>query len=545
MSDIFSAISAQDVHARIARTRSNTAPGPDGLERKHVSTPDAKEMIRILFNLILTTSILPSAWDTNRTILIPKQGNDHGKINNFRPITISSILCRMYWGIIDMKLRKVFSFSPRQKGFIHETGCFTNIRMFNEILRSAKRRTGMTAVQLDIAKAFDTIPHSAIAAALERAGLPHGIKKFIVRSYANITTIIEHKGTRIEIPIRRGINQGDPLSPFLFNLTLDPLLEILEEMPGFRLGGAQNISALAFADDLLLLATGRDDAQALLRETNHYIQQMGMSLAVDKCASFTIVPSADSWYIVDPGLRLEDNQRIPYSSAESSMCYLGGNISPWSGLQCRDLITHMEGTLKRLRNAPLKPHQKLSLTTSHILPNFLHKIILTTPPITTIRSADQVVRTAIKTFLHLPMCTQNGFLYCGKRDGGLGIPKLELLSPCSSLRQGLTLLNSSDPAVRALHEETGLEQRLQALAKTIRLPWPVPHSREIEAYKRARKKEELKKWSSLPTKGRGVPSFTDDRYGNAWLYTPTLLKPSRFLTALRLRSGGVRGIGLQ
>ena len=51
------------------------------------------------------------------------------------------------------------------------------------------------------------------------------------------------------------------------------------------------------------------------------------------------------------------------------------------------------------------------------------------------------------------------------------------------------------------------------------------------------KTEELKAWGQLQIKGRGVPSFTDDRNGNAWLYNPNLLKPSRFLTALRLRGG--------
>ena len=50
------------------------------------------------------------------------------------------------------------------------------------------------------------------------------------------------------------------------------------------------------------------------------------------------------------------------------------------------------------------------------------------------------------------------------------------------------------------------------------------------------KADELKAWRQLQTKGRGVTSFMDDRNGNAWLYNPNL-KPSPFLTALRLRGG--------
>ena len=48
------------------------------------------------------------------------------------------------------------------------------------------------------------------------------------------------------------------------------------------------------------------------------------------------------------------------------------------------------------------------------------------------------------------------------------------------------------------------------------------------------KSEELNRWSQMKSKGRGVTLFADDRSGNAWLYNPKLLKPSRFLTALRL-----------
>jgi hypothetical protein len=51
------------------------------------------------------------------------------------------------------------------------------------------------------------------------------------------------------------------------------------------------------------------------------------------------------------------------------------------------------------------------------------------------------------------------------------------------------------------------------------------------------KADELKAWSQLQTKGRGVTSFTDDRNGNAWLYNSNLLKPSRFLATLRLKGG--------
>lgn len=57
---------------------------------------------------------------------------------------------------------------------------------------------------------------------------------------------------------------------------------------------------------------------------------------------------------------------------------------------------------------------------------------------------------------------------------------------------------------------------------------------------KTQKTEELKKWGQLKSKGRGFVSFIYGRFGNACLYNPNFVKSSRFLTALRLRRGGMR-----
>ncbi|XP_077277357.1 uncharacterized protein LOC143905679 [Temnothorax americanus] len=42
--------------------------------------------------------------------------------------------------------------------------------------------------------------------------------------------------------------------------------------------------------------------------------------------------------------------------------------------------------------------------------------------------------------------------------------------------------------------------------------------------------------AELPFQGKGVPAYKDDKVGNEWLYRPNLLKPSRYITALKLRA---------
>jgi predicted lipase len=72
--ETFQAIMARDIKELIARSRHNTASGPDGMQRKHIIEKDVKGLMRILFNLILVRKIQPRAWNVNRKILIPKKG---------------------------------------------------------------------------------------------------------------------------------------------------------------------------------------------------------------------------------------------------------------------------------------------------------------------------------------------------------------------------------------------------------------------------------------------------------------------------------------
>jgi hypothetical protein len=358
-----------------------------------------------------------------------------------------------------------------------------------------------------------------------------------MNAYRHITTDIEHLGSTTHVDIRRGVKQGDPLSPYVFNAIMNPLLEQLENLRGYTIDDSHSISSLAFADDIILLADDRDTAQNLLTHTETYLQNLGMEIAPNKCISFQIATTRDSWHVTDADLRLLNGVRIPSSAADTTIRYLGGHITPWFGLDHKHIISLLSQTLRRLQGASLKPHQKLKFLTTYLVPHFLHTTVLTTPPITTIRGMDSLIRVHVKDVLHLPASTPNGLLYCGKRDGGLGVPKLEVLSVSTALKLGLTLLSTADAELKALFNITGYEARLDRLAKSASIHWPIPNIRHIDAYKRRQKKMELQKWSQLPTKGKSALSFADDRYGNCWLYDPTLLKPSRFLTALRLRSG--------
>ena len=217
-------------------------------------------------------------------------------VENYRPLTISSHICGTFCGIVDKKLRNVISFSPRQKGFVHVTGCFNNVHILNETIKAAKVRNGLVAIQLDIAKAFDTIPHKDIEEVLKRLGLPKGLLESIMHSYNDLSSTIEYSRSRTEPSLMIAVKQGDPLSPIVFNAIMDPLFAQLQHMKGYVIDESHSLSARAFADDLILLATTKDTAQRPLRHTDSYLNNLGVRIAAAKSTSFEIRPNRDSWY---------------------------------------------------------------------------------------------------------------------------------------------------------------------------------------------------------------------------------------------------------
>jgi hypothetical protein len=62
-----------------------------------------------------------------------KQEKDPGRAENYRPVTIGSLLSPLYWEIVDQKLRAQVSFTPQQKGFVSEAGCFSDVHILKEI----------------------------------------------------------------------------------------------------------------------------------------------------------------------------------------------------------------------------------------------------------------------------------------------------------------------------------------------------------------------------------------------------------------------------
>jgi hypothetical protein len=144
--EILRAITEDDVKRRIKKLKQKTAPGLDGVGVRHMQGPTTTIVLQYLYNILLISCLQPTEWRTISTTLIPKPGKDPSHAENHSPLTIGSLISRIFWGIIDQRLREQTTFSPRQKGFVTEAGCFNNVHILNEIIRAGKSNAGIIGI---------------------------------------------------------------------------------------------------------------------------------------------------------------------------------------------------------------------------------------------------------------------------------------------------------------------------------------------------------------------------------------------------------------
>jgi hypothetical protein len=205
------------------------------------------------------------------TILIHK-GNDREDPENWRPITITSVLyrvifCRLAEGLHTVHEEGINLCNKEQKGFVpRRAGCVEHVAVVNALINDAvQKREPIYVLSLDLRDGFGSAPHDLIRRNLNDLGIPENIKNLVIEFYEDAYIQIQTKGGCTgKIEIGKGVKQGCPLSLTLFNIGLDPLLRFLRknfEEFGYKYYEERELKTKivkAYADDLLLFANSKE-----------------------------------------------------------------------------------------------------------------------------------------------------------------------------------------------------------------------------------------------------------------------------------------------
>ena len=161
------------------------------------------------------------------------------------------------------------------------------------ILENCKKtKQNLSCAWIDYKNAFDNGPHQWILRSLKLfevfprviGFLKHNMKKWKTK------LTLTHESDILmsdNIDIKRGIFQGDSLSPLLFSISLIPLsLELNSSGYRYKIR-TEHITHLLYMDDLKLYAKDDSELEELLGIVKRFSNDIGTDLGLSKCIKAT------------------------------------------------------------------------------------------------------------------------------------------------------------------------------------------------------------------------------------------------------------------
>ena len=121
------------------------------------------------------------------------------------------------------------------------------LRMLME--RAIEKQKDIYMCFIDFEKAFDTVRHELLMERLKSVGVDAADLRVLCNLFWGQKSVVRMGDERSEwTDIQRGVRQGCVLSPDLFSIYSQAVIDELEDMEGIRIGG-MNTNNIRYADD--------------------------------------------------------------------------------------------------------------------------------------------------------------------------------------------------------------------------------------------------------------------------------------------------------
>ena len=196
-----------------------------------------------------------------RAFFIQKDKSKGTVASNYRPITCLPLAWKLLTGIFSDEIYRYLEgqelLPEEQKGCRRKSkGTGDLLYIDKMILKEVKhRRKNLSMAWVDYRKAYDMIPHSWLIECLTALKVNQNVRNLLSETMKSWRVEMMCKDEILgEVRIKRGIFQGDALSPFLFVISMIPLTSILRKAaPGYEFSSSKvKINHLLYMDDLKL-----------------------------------------------------------------------------------------------------------------------------------------------------------------------------------------------------------------------------------------------------------------------------------------------------
>ena len=298
------------------------AYGPDNISSMVLkmftnNVPSFLDCVVKLLTISIETSCLPLVW--KKAIVSPIfKGGDRSDVNNYRPISLTCILCKLLEHVICSRMwchiNDYGIIKENQHGFRKSLNTTTQLlHVTHRAAEALDRKRDYHIVSFDFTKAFDRVPHDLLVYKLRKYNFDQSCVMWIENWLKDRVSLVSANGhLSKEFEVCSGVPQGSVLGPLLFLLYINDIHS-----------GISYSDCRLYADDTLLSCDVTDDQSLLQKDVDilyKWACDWGMSFNPGKCVHVQVgkptpnlnitlgnepIPSSD--YIKYLGVHIQSN----------------------------------------------------------------------------------------------------------------------------------------------------------------------------------------------------------------------------------------------
>jgi Reverse transcriptase (RNA-dependent DNA polymerase) len=291
----------EEIQNHIKKLKNNRTSGEDGIIAELLKNlgPNTLQELTKIINNIWETEKLPEDWKCALIHPLHKKG-DRTDVNNYRGISLLQVTYKILSACLLKRTQEQLEhkIGEYQAGFRPGRSCVEQIFNLKTIFKhKAIRNAPIVCTFVDFKKAYDSVDRQALFNILEELGLDSKTLQLIKETLTDTTSKVKFMGEISEpFIVKTGVRQGDGLSPLLFNLVLDKVIKEWEKelknqalWKPIRIGRPKDkieISCLAFADDLAILADTEETATKQIEILKECADRVGLQISFQKTEFF-------------------------------------------------------------------------------------------------------------------------------------------------------------------------------------------------------------------------------------------------------------------